>query len=607
MNDFAGMEDLMQDFLIESSGLLSDMESMLASLETAPADSNVFNAIFRNFHTIKGGAGFLNATELVALCHLAESLFDKLRNDELALDADLLDVFRTVMEEVRRMFGSLSENVQPAPAPPELVEALNSMLEGESASPQTRSTAPAPAPAADAAGPDWNMLYQSVGSSAASSVKSSGHAHSAREKSRPSAPTPEFDKTARPASAAAGTRNSASTPRNAAAEKDSTIRVDTERLNQALNLSDEMTIIKNNLLHLHADLTERHSDSAVLDALDESINQIDALSKRLWKAIVRTRMQPIGSMFNNCRRVADDLSRQFHKKAEVMLDGEETEIDTTIIDQLGEPLAHLLRNALTHGIEDPDQRIAAGKPETGLLRLGARQDENRVIITIADDGRGMRPETICTRAVAHGLLDAETAKGLGTEACLNLVFLPGFAARNQPHANSESAGGLSMAQAAIKNLGGSLAMASVFGKGSEFTITLPLKLALLQVRQLRLNDKLLAVPSSMVRGVLPISHADLQQVSGQAIMLVQGQVLPVLPLSRLIGWEQLKPPELGVHIQFDNSNLILAVDGDAGPDEVAFKSIDTLRPKGVAGASMSSNGKIVLILDVHELLADMLH
>jgi len=603
MNDFAGMEDLMQDFLIESSGLLSDIDSMLPGLLDESPDSNAFNAIFRNFHTIKGGAGFLNATELVALCHLAESLFDKLRNGELPMDADVLDVVHAVMEQIRKMFGSLAEYMQPAAAAPGLVVALNSLLKGSGAASRTRASAStSSAPATDS--PDWNKLYQSVADTSSDSARSAGPPYSLREKSRPAMRA--SDKVVRPVSGLADKKAGSTFSFKTDPDQDGMIRVDPERLNQALNLSDEMTGIKNKLVRLLGDLSQKNADAAAQNTLHESINQIDALAKRLWKAIVRTRMQPIGGMFGKCKLLVDDLSRQFHKHAEVMLAGEETEIDTGIIDQLGEPLTHLLRNALTHGIEDPDQRIAAGKSEVGLLRLGARQEENRIIITLTDDGRGMRPETICTRAVAQGLLDADAAKKLGTEACLNLIFLPGFSARDQAYANAEHASGLSKAQAAIKNLGGTLTVASEFGSGCEFTITLPLKLALLQVRQLRLNDKLLAVPSDMVRGVLSLSQADLQQVSGQAIMMVQGEVLPVLPLSRLIGWEELKPPELGVHIQFGNSNLILAVDGDAGPDEVAFKSIDTLRPKGVTGASMSSAGKIVLILDVPELLADKL-
>ncbi len=603
MNDFTGMEDLMQDFLIESSALLSDIDSMLPDLQGAPADSNIFNAIFRDFHTIKGGAGFLNATELVTLCHLAESLFDRLRNGELAMDDEVLDLVYQVMEQVRSMFGSLSENKQPDAAVPGLVAALNSLLqEGGDA---TRVAMPIQSSSTPDK-PDWNMLYRSVAPATSGAVKSPDPAYSVREKSRPFPAMRASDKMGRTASASAEKISVSTLPGKTTTDQNGTIRVDPERLNQALNLSNEMTGIKNKLAGLLGELSQKHADAAVQETLGESIDQIDALAKRLWKAIVRSRMQPISGIFVNSKLLADDLSHQLHKQVEVTLAGEETEIDTGIIDRLGEPLAHLLHNALSHGIEDPDQRIAAGKSEIGMLRLGARQEENRIIITIADDGRGMRPETICTRAVAQGLLDAEAAKKLTPEACFDLIFLPGFSSRNQAYANAENVGGLHKAQTAIKNLGGTLAVASELGNGCEFTITLPLKLALLQVRQLRLNDKLLAVPSSMVRGVLPLSHADLQQVSGQAIMLVQGEVMPVLPLSRLIGWEELKPPELGVHIQFGSSNLILAVDGDAGPDEVAFKSIDTLRPKGVTGASMSSAGKIVLILDVPELLADKL-
>ncbi len=609
MSDFAGMEDLMQDFLIESSGLLSEIDDLLLRLESNPNDSSVFNVIFRNFHTIKGGAGFLNATALVELCHLAEGLFDKLRNGELALDAKLMAVTHAVMKEVRQMFGSLAENMQPATAPAaSLMAQLNSILEGERAGSPTKPAvmfSPSSAPLRDANNPDWNVLYQSL-ASPSDTNRAPAHPPPPHEQPPPNTPIPAFDRTGRRATDIGANKAGSKAHRKTDTEKDSTIRVDADRLNQVLSLSDGMAEIKNNLAYLLRYLEKKQSDSAMLDSLDESINQIDALAKKLRNAIVRTHMQPIGRIFSKYKLLVDDLSLLLNKRVEVVLAGEETELDTNVIDQLNEPLVHLLRNALIHGIEDTIQRLAVGKPRAGLLYLGARQEESHIIITVTDDGKGMAPESIRARAIEQGLIDAESANRLGKNECLNLVFLPGFSPRTQALSNIGNSGGLSIAQAGIKKLGGTISLDSELGSGCEFTITLPLKLGLLQVRQLRLNDKLLAVPSSLVRGVLPISQSDLQQISGQTIMLVHGEAMRVLPLSRLIGWEEMKPPELGVHIQFGSNNLILAVDGDAGQNEVAFKSIDTLCPKGVAGTSLSSTGKIVLILDVRELLADKL-
>ena len=602
MSDFAGMEDLMQDFLIESSGLLSDIDNLLPELEGTPDDSDMLNEIFRNFHTIKGGAGFLNATELAELCHLAEGLFDKLRHGELALNANLMDVIRTVMEQARRMLGSMSENMQPAAAPARLIDTLNSILQEEAA-----VVSPSPLSVRNVNAPDWNVLYQSVAGGPSDTSRTPELTAYPLKNNPPLAPIAEFDRTGRRATDIGVKKTGSTVHGKINPEKDSTIRVDADRLNQVLSLSDGMAEIKNNLAYLLRYLEKKHSDSAMLDTLDESINQIDALAKKLCNAIVRARMQPIGRLFNKYKLLVDDLSRQLNKKVNVVIDGWETELDTNVIDQLNEPLMHLLLNALTHGIEDPDQRMAVGKPETGLVRLAARQEENRVIITLTDDGNGMQPEIIRTRAIKLGLLDAEAANRLGKEECMNLVFHPGFSTGNPPLSSNGDTGSLFKAQTGIKNLGATLSLVSEFRIGCKFTITLPLKLGLLKVRQLRLNDKLLAIPSSLVRGVFPISQSDLQQVSGQSIMLVHNEALTVLPLSRLIGWEEKKPPEVGVHIQYGNNNLILAVDSDAGQNEVAFKSIDTLCPKGVAGTSISSDGMNELILDIRELLADMLN
>jgi two-component system, chemotaxis family, sensor kinase CheA len=592
MNDFAGMEELMEDFLTESADLLSDVDSKLMELEKSPQDRDLLNVIFRGFHTIKGGAGFLNATELVTLCHLTENLFDKLRNGELALNAELMDVIFAATGEVRQMFGNLAQNRQPDPAPAHLIASLHAALEGKAMVAAPQPAAPQSAAIQASVGgaePDWNGLYQSlVGESAPQAA---------------AAPQPVEAPVARVAEVqkAAPVRRD----NEGGSGKDNTIRVDTDRLDQVLNLSGEIGLTKNRLTQLRTDILQGRADAPTLRALDESISQLDMLVVNLQNAVMKTRMQPIGRLFNKYPRLARDLARQLGKDVELVLHGEETEIDKTMIEDLNDPLVHLIRNAVDHGVEDPAQRATSGKPAKSIVQLGARQEGDHILISIADDGKGMRPDVIRNKAIEKGLIGAEAASSLTDEQSLELIFMPGFSTKDQISSVSGRGVGMDVVKTNIQKLNGNVGITSEPGKGSTFTISLPLTLAILPVLLLRLSNQSFAVPLSLVREILSISPMDLQQVSGKATMVVRGEVLPVLSLARLIGWEQDGAPEVGVLMQVGSNSFILSADGFAGHDDVVIKSLDTFRPKGVAGVTMSSEGDIVLILDIKELLDDV--
>jgi two-component system chemotaxis sensor kinase CheA len=320
---------------------------------------------------------------------------------------------------------------------------------------------------------------------------------------------------------------------------------------------------------------------------------------------MKTRMQPIGRLFNKYPRLARDLARQLGKDVELVLIGEETEIDKTMIEDLNDPLVHLIRNAVDHGVEDTATREASGKPSKSLVRLGARQEGDHILITIVDDGKGMRPEVIRNKAIEKGLIGPESASGLDEEQSLALILLPGFSTKDEISSVSGRGVGMDVVKTNIEKLNGTISITSEPGKGSTFTISLPLTLAILPVLLLRLCNQSFAVPLSLVREILAISPGELQQVSGKSTMVVRGEVLPVLPLARLIGWDQSETPEVGVLMQVGTHSFILSADGFAGHDDVVIKSLDTFRPKGVAGVTMSSEGEIVLILDIKELLDEV--
>ena len=276
-----------------------------------------------------------------------------------------------------------------------------------------------------------------------------------------------------------------------------------------------------------------------------------------------------------------------------------------MIEDLNDPLVHLIRNAVDHGVEDPEQRAASGKPAKSLVNLGARQEGDHILITIQDDGKGMRPDVIRNKAIEKGLIGPESASSLDDQQSLALILLPGFSTKDEISAVSGRGVGMDVVKTNIEKLNGAIIISSEPGKGSTFTISLPLTLAILPVLLLRLCNQSFAVPLSLVREILSISPSDLQQVSGKATMVVRGEVLPVLPLARLIGWDATETPEVGVLMQVGTHSFILSADGFAGHDDVVIKSLDTFRPKGVAGVTMSSEGEIVLILDIKELLDEV--
>ncbi len=617
MNDFAGMEELLQDFLQESSDLLSDVDSKLLSLEQSPNDSNLLNDIFRGFHTIKGGAGFLNASELVSLCHLTENLFDRLRNAELRLDAEIMDAILAATSEIRHMFSALAQGVQPSAAPSELIASLQAALEGQAAPPRSG------APAAASGGPDWNQLYEALTGEASpanvsSALPPSIPSMTAAAPTQPPAtltspaapaPEPEIDE-ARLKTSAFGRRASdipgSSAPaggrREAESTKENTIRVDTERLDQVLNLSGEIGLTKNRLNQLRTEILLGTTDPGTLRALDEAVNQLDMLVVSLQNSVMKTRMQPIGRLFKKFPRLARDLARQLGKEVELVLSGEETEIDKTMIEDLNDPLVHLIRNAVDHGVEDQEQRLAAGKPVKSLIQLQARQVGDHIIIVIADDGKGMHPDTIRAKAIEKGLISAEIANNLDETQCLELIFLPGFSTKDQISSVSGRGVGMDVVKTNIQKLNGTVSIHSAAGKGTELTISLPLTLAILPVLLVRLGDQSFAAPLSMVREIISVKAEHLQHVGGKANMVVRGEVLPVVSLASMIGWEESGTSEVGVLMHVDSHSFILSVDGFDGHDDVVIKSMDTFRPKGVAGVTMSSDGEIVLILDIKELL-----
>jgi two-component system, chemotaxis family, sensor kinase CheA len=632
MSDFAGMEELLQDFLLEAGELLSQVDNKLVELEKRPDDHELLNDIFRGFHTIKGGAGFLNAENLVSLCHRTENLFDKLRNGELKLSTGLMDVIMDATGVVRNMFAALSQATQPEAADAALIESLEAALAGKSVQRKVRVSAassPAPAPmpkevpqpetlseagnkVADEATIDdinWDVLHAVLTGTPIP-----------QETSKPEVKPEPVSEAVFSVAAPIPVQHAAAipvqdlpTPSRAASsssappqslQKETTIRIDTARLDQVLNLSGEIGLTKNRIANLKTQILHGKHDQETLKALDIAVSQLDLLVSDLQNAVMKTRMQPIGRLFQKYPRLARDLARQLGKDVELVLSGEETELDKTMIEDLNDPLVHLVRNAVDHGIESPEERALSHKSAKAIVTLSASQVGDHIYIEISDDGKGMRPDVIRSKAVEKGIIDAESANSMDDRQSLHLVFLPGFSTKDQISSVSGRGVGMDVVKTNITRLNGKIDVISVPGQGSTFTISLPLTLAILPVLVVRLNNQSFAIPLSMVREIIPIKQDEVQRVSGRATMVVRDEVLPVRSLARLIGWEAKQSPAFGVLMHASDTTFIMAVDGFVGRDDVVIKPLSDIKPKGIAGATLSGDGSIVLVLDMEALLGN---
>ncbi len=610
MNAFTDMQDLLQDFLTEAGDLLDDVDQKLVELEHNAGDKNLLNTIFRGFHTIKGGAGFLDAAAMVELCHRTENLFDQLRSEKLSLTPEMLDVILAATGEVKRMMGEMAGQTAPQPAPAELLAALDLCLKGE-AKPKVAPVvaAPAAAPAAPTKagdGPDWAALLAAISGPGAETPARPTIQTAAVPTAEPlekgfdlplgatqrlSTPGADFGRTSKPA-----------VEPKANVGKDGTLRVDTQRFDQILNLSGEIGLTKNRLNCLRTDLVRGERNGESLKTLEQVLGTLDTLVSDLQSAVMKARMQPVGRVFQKYNRLARDVARTLGKDVDLLIEGAETEVDKTILEELNDPLVHLVRNSVDHGLETPDERVAAGKPARGTIRLSARQAGDHIIIEITDDGRGMRPEFIREKAIQKGLISADEANTLDERQSLNLIFLPGFSTKTEISSVSGRGVGMDVVRTNIQRLKGRIDLSSKPGEGSRVTIFLPLTLAILPVLMMKQGGQTYAMPLNAVREIVNIEPRNLQSVAGTPNLVVRGEVLPVLELADLLNKPKDGDSLVGVVATSGERGYVLAVDSFVGQDEVMIKPLEGVKPKGVAGATLSGEGVLVLVLEMHELL-----
>ena len=722
---FGADEEILQDFLVEAGEILEQLSEQLVELESRPDDANLLNAIFRGFHTVKGGAGFLQLHELVECCHIAENVFDILRKGERHVDSELMDVILEALDAVNGMFSEVRERAPITAATPELLaalarlaepadtsaapvaeaapepvveaeadvtdsefeqllnslnavkaeaeapvaavaaptgeditdaefeslldqlhgkgqfaadavapaaaaeapaassstditddefEALLDQLHGKGtfvadALPEVAAAAPtaAAAPAADGLISDHEFeslldelhgkgKFTEVGASASAAVATPAPVAA-------KAPAPVAAKPA-PAPAAAAAPARAAAPAPAAAEKpaseaETTVRVDTARLDDIMNMVGELVLVRNRLVRLGLNSGD--------EAMQKAVSNLDVVTADLQTAVMKTRMQPIKKVFGRFPRLVRDLARQLKKEINLELVGEETDLDKNLVEALADPLVHLVRNAVDHGVETPEEREASGKSRNGKVILAAEQEGDHILLSITDDGKGMDPAILRNIAVKRGVMDKDAADRLTDTECYNLIFAPGFSTKTEISDVSGRGVGMDVVKTKISQLNGSINIYSTKGQGSKIVIKVPLTLAIMPTLMVMLGNQAFAFPLVNVNEIFHLDLSRTNVVDGQEVVIVRDKALPLFYLKRwLVASAKHEEQREGhvVILSVGTQRIGFVVDQLVGQEEVVIKPLGKMLQgtPGMSGATITGDGRIALILDVPSML-----
>ncbi|MEN1941480.1 chemotaxis protein CheA [Luteimonas sp. MJ246] len=576
--------DIRNDFLVEVGEILDQLGAQMATLERCPADRECLNAVFRGFHTIKGGAGFLGFATLVSVCHAVEDRLNAARDGSAPLDATAFDGVQMGIDLLVDMLDCISGGAEPDPAPDTLLATLRATGDGGPASPQ----GPAPQPAATAPAAAGDAIDDLDFEALLDSLHGAGGAPG---QVPAQAPAPPAGVTAPPP------RPTALAPVAPSQDAiDVTVRVDVRRLDAMVNLVGELVLARNRLKTIRPRLRD--------DDLDRAVASLDVATSRLQGAVMTARMQPVGRVFARFPKLARDVARQLRKQVQLEVSGADTELDRNLVEALADPLVHLVRNAIDHGIESPAARRSAGKPEQGRVRLSAQQEGDHVAIDVRDDGAGIDPDRIRRIAVEKRLVDEDVAARLSSDECLQLLFLPGFSTRDEVSDLSGRGVGMDVVQSRIRELSGTVQIHSEPGAGSRFAIRVPLTLAILPTLLVEVAGDVYALPLVRVVEVLPHDPRKALWIDGQHVLDLRQQPVPLLGLRDWLGMPASSSPESTcVVLQSGEQRYCLAVDRVLGREEVVIKALPrTLRGlPGYAGASLIGDGRMALILDVDAL------
>ncbi|GAA8303547.1 chemotaxis histidine kinase/response regulator CheAY2 [Helicobacter pylori] len=649
------LQEIMEDFLIEAFEMNEQLDQDLVELEHNPEDLDLLNRIFRVAHTIKGSSSFLNLNILTHLTHNMEDVLNRARKGEIKITPDIMDVvlrsidlMKTLLvtirdtgsdtnngkeneieEAVKQLQAITSQNLEGAKetsgakeAPKEIKEEIKEEAKGEikgnkAKAPTAENTA-SDNPLADEPDLDYaNMSAEEVEAEIERLLNKRQEADKERraqkkqEAKQEVTPTKEPPKTETPKAPKTETKAKAKadTEENKAPSigVEQTVRVDVRRLDHLMNLIGELVLGKNRLIRIYSDVEERYDGEKFLEELNQVVSSISAVTTDLQLAVMKTRMQPVGKVFNKFPRMVRDLSRELGKSIELIIEGEETELDKSIVEEIGDPLIHIIRNSCDHGIEPLEERRRLNKPETGKVQLSAYNEGNHIVIKISDDGKGLDPVMLKEKAIEKGVISERDAESMSDREAFNLIFKPGFSTAKVVSNVSGRGVGMDVVKTNIEKLNGIIEIDSEVGVGTTQKLKIPLTLAIIQALLVGVQEEYYAIPLSSVLETVRISQDEIYTVDGKSVLRLRDEVLSLVRLSDIFKVDAILESNSDVYvviIGLADQKIGVIVDYLIGQEEVVIKSLGYYlkNTRGIAGATVRGDGKITLIVDVGAMM-----
>ncbi len=650
------LQEIMEDFLIEAFEMNEQLDQDLVELEHNPEDLDLLNRIFRVAHTIKGSSSFLNLNILTHLTHNMEDVLNRARKGEIKITPDIMDVvlrsidlMKTLLvtirdtgsdtnngkeneieEAVKQLQAITSQNLEgakegtkEAPKKESQEEAKKENIkenqENKAKSPTAENFA-SDNPLADEPDLDYtNMSAEEVEAEIERLLNKRQEADKERraqkkQEAKPKqevAPKTETPKTETPKAPKTETKTKAKadTEENKAPSigVEQTVRVDVRRLDHLMNLIGELVLGKNRLIRIYSDVEERYDGEKFLEELNQVVSSISAVTTDLQLAVMKTRMQPVGKVFNKFPRMVRDLSRELGKSIELIIEGEETELDKSIVEEIGDPLIHIIRNSCDHGIEPLEERRRLNKPETGKVQLSAYNEGNHIVIKISDDGKGLDPVMLKEKAIEKGVISERDAEGMSDREAFNLIFKPGFSTAKVVSNVSGRGVGMDVVKTNIEKLNGIIEIDSEVGVGTTQKLKIPLTLAIIQALLVGVQEEYYAIPLSSVLETVRISQDEIYTVDGKSVLRLRDEVLSLVRLSDIFKVDAILESNSDVYvviIGLADQKIGVIVDYLIGQEEVVIKSLGYYlkNTRGIAGATVRGDGKITLIVDVGAMM-----
>ena len=627
------MQEILEDFLVEAFELIEQIDHDLVELESNPEDLELLNSIFRVAHTVKGSSSFLNFDVLTKLTHKMEDVLNKARHGELKITPDVMDVVLESVDKMKTLLVCIRDNgndtaigmdIEPICAKLLAVAGGTALPSGGEASapkaeaPKTeaaKAEAPKQDPLSQEPEIDVNKLSDSeVEAEIERLLKMRKAEDQARREAKAAqssggstpAPAPKPAAAPKPATAAAK-KVPAAGGANSPAAMEQTIRVEVKRLDQLMNLSGELVLSKNRLLKIYDDVEERYEGEKFLEELNLVANSLSIVTTDIQLAVMKTRMQPVSKVFSKFPRVVRDLSRELGKQIELELSGEETELDKSIIEEIGDPIMHMIRNSCDHGVEDPAVRAEAGKPEKGTVQLKAYNEGNHIIIEIADDGKGLDADMLKVKCIEKNLITEKEADQMSDKEAFALIFKPGFSTAQKVTSVSGRGVGMDVVKTNIEKLNGIIEIDSELGKGSVFRLKIPLTLAIMQSLLVGTQEEVYAIPLASVIETVRVPLDSIYTIEGKNVLRLRDEVISLVRLSDVFGVKQVFESESQAYVVIvgvAESKLGVIIDSLIGQEEIVIKSMgDYLQNiQGIAGATIRGDGGVTLIVDVGSMM-----